>query len=294
MPGSAWYIDYVMEPDISTANNEAGLHDDRSGGRIVINGQTLPVRVFIFLLAAEVLFVLLDAFVNYAEWSKFGTIRRLFNITREDSLATWFMVTQTFVTGLILWVIFLLQRHQGASGKRIAGWGFLAGFFTYLSADDGALIHERLGTLAEKAFESDKYGYSESLLGRIQELFPSYEWQLVALPLLAAAGLFMLFFLWREFITRGERLMLFAAAGLMALAVGLDFVEGLEFNHPLNVAAWFGGTFDYTMHSVAHFSKSLEEFLEMVAMSVLLMLVLSHLIRLSGPSLTFHFSDGKH
>ena len=271
-------------------NTEAGLRDGMAGGNIVIRGQRLPVQIFIFCLVAEVLFVFLDAFVNYAEWSKFGTIRRLFNITREDSLATWFMVTQTFVTSLILWVIFLLQRNRAVSGKRIAGWGFLAGFFTYLSADDGAMIHERLGTLAEKAYKSDKYSYSESLLGRIQELFPSYEWQLVALPFLVAAGLFMLFFLWREFNTRGERLLLFTAAACMALAVGLDFVEGLEFNHPLNVAAWFGGTFDFTIHSVKHFSKSLEEFLEMVAMSVLLMLFLRHLIRLSGPSLTFHFS----
>jgi len=126
-------------------------------------------------------------------------------------------------------------------------------------------------------------------LGRVQEMFPSYEWQLVALPVLAAAGLFMLFFLWREFNTRWERFLLLGSAALMALAVGLDFIEGLAFNHPLNVGAWFGSTFNFTIYSVKHFSKSLEEFLEMVAMSVLLMLFLHHLIYLSGPRLTLHF-----
>jgi len=288
------YIGHEMELDMSTINNEVESQSQLSGGSIVINGSRLPARIFIFLLLAEVLLVLLDAFVNYAEWSKFGTIRRLFNITREDGLASWFMVTQTFVVALILWLIFFLQRNRGVSRKRIAGWGFLAGFFTYMSADDGAMIHERLGTLAEKMFESDTYGYAESLLGRVQALFPSYEWQLVAMPLLAAAGLFMLFFLWREFSTRGERLLLLTSAGFMALAVGLDFVEGLEFKHPLNVAAWVGTTFDLTIYTVKHFSKSLEEFLEMLAMSVLLMLVLRHLIRISGPSLTFHCSKAGH
>ncbi len=275
---------------MNSSNNGAGR---LPGGSIPISGQSLPTRIFIFCLLAELLFVFLDAFVNYAEWSKYGTIRRLFNITREDGLATWFMVIQTFITGLILWVIFLLQRSRGVTRGRVAGWGFLAGFFTYLSADDGAMIHERLGTLAEKVYESDNYGYSGGLFGKIQELFPSYEWQLVALPALVAAGLFMLFFLWREFNTGGERLLLFSAAALMGLAVGLDFFEGLEFNHPLNLAAWFGGTFDLSMRWVAHFSKSLEEFLEMLAMSVLMMLFLRHLIRLSGPGLTFNFDSSR-
>lgn len=279
---------------MSTQNPEAKAQDKPSGGSIFINGARLPMRVFIFLLVAEILLVLFDAFINYAEWSDFSTIQRLFNITREDGLASWFMVTQTSVVALILWVTLFLQRNRAVSGKRIAGWAFLAGFFTYMSADDGAMIHERLGTMAEKAFESDKYGYAESMLGRIQELFPSYEWQLVAMPILAAAGLFMLFFLWREFSTRGERLLLLTSAVLMAIAVGLDFVEGLKFNHPLNVAAWFSTTFDFTIYTVKHFSKSLEEFLEMLAMSVLLVLFLRHLIRLSGPSLTFHCTRTRH
>jgi len=278
---------------MNTTNNEAGSPHNSTGGVIAINGSRLPVRIFIFLLVAELLFVFLDATINVAEWSESRSIQRLFNITREDGLATWFMVTQTFVTGLVLWVIFLLQRSRSVSTARLAGWGFLATFFTYLSIDDGAMIHERLGTMVEQAYKSENSAYTGSLLGKIQELFPSYEWQIVALPVFVGAGLFMLFFLWREFNTRGERLLLFTSAACMGIAVGLDFFEGLKFAHPLNLAAWFGTTFEFSAQSVRHFSKSLEEFLEMLAISVLMMLFLHHLIRLSGPGLTFRFFDNK-
>lgn len=128
-------------------------------------------------------------------------------------------------------------------------------------------------------------------MGQIQALFPSYEWQLVVLPLLVAAGLFMLFFLWREFRTRGERVLVFASAACMGLAVGLDFVEGLATRHPWNLRVWFAGEFDLHLHAAAHYFQSMEEFLEMLAISLLLMLFLRYLIRISGPGLTIDFSE---
>ena len=67
----------------------------------------------------------------------------------------------------------------------------------------------------------------------------------------------MLFFLWREFNTRAGRLLLFSAAGLMAFAVGLDFIEGLRVNHPLNAAAWLSDALGTSMYTIDHFSKSL-------------------------------------
>ena len=80
----------------------------------------------------------------------------------------------------------------------------------------------------------------------------------------------------------------------MALAVGLDFIEGLYYKHPLNLATWFGNTFEIKLGTVRHYSKSLEESLEMLAISFLLVLFLHHLIRISGPGLTFRFVGLKH
>lgn len=270
-------------------NNETGSQDSLSGAHVNINGRNLPVQVFIFCLVTEVLLVLLDAFVNYAEWSEHELIRNLFDTTVELSLASWFMVTQTFVASLVLWVIFLVKRDQAQNRARLVGWGFLASFFTYLSVDDGAVIHERIGVIVQEAYGAGKNINPEGLIAQIQALFPSYDWQWVVLPFLVGAGVFMLLFLWRELHTHKERLLLFAAAGCMGLAVGLDFIEGLGVRHPWNLGIWFAGKFDIHVQTATHYFMSLEEFLEMLAMSLLLALFLSHLIRISGTGLTFYF-----
>ncbi len=261
-----------------------------SGGtRLTVNGQRLPGRIFVFCLVIELSLVLLDAIVNYGGLTDLGPLKRLFNITREDGLATWFMVTQTFVAALVLWLIFLVHRSRGSGAGQVFAWGFLAGFFTYMAADDGAKIHERLGSVFSELHSSAGSGPPDDLPGRLQAIFPSYDWQLVALPLLAGAGLFMLIFLWREFRDRKGRVLLLLAAGFMAIAAGLDFIEGLDDSHAWNVQVWIREVFDLSKYTVRHFAKSLEEFLEMVAISLLLMLFVRHLIQTVDPHLVVDF-----
>jgi len=251
-----------------------------SGGILLsINGRRLPGTIFIFCLAIELSLVLLDAVVNYGELTDSGPLRRLFNITREDGLATWFMVTQTFMTALVLWLIFLVHRTRCAGTRKIVAWGFLAGFFTYMAADDGAEIHERLGSVFSELNSSSGRGSPDDLSVQLQSMFPSYEWQLVLLPLLAGAGLFMLIFLSRELRDRTGRVLLFLAAGFMTIAVGLDFIEGLEDFHPWNAQVWIREGFDLSKYTVRHFAKSLEEFLEMLAISLLLILFIRYFIQ---------------
>ena len=262
-----------------------------SGPCIHVNGQQLPGRIFLFCLTVELLLVGLDAFINYGRFIDIGPIRRLFNITREDGLATWFMVMQTFLAGLVLWLIALIQRSRLASRSNWLSWGFLSGFFIYMSADDAAEIHERLGSTFKKLMKNSDHETSDSLLVQVQGLFPSYEWQLVALPLLAGAGLFMVFFLTAEFRDRKSRAILFTAVGIMALAVLLDFFEGLNKTNPWNPHTWIRESFTLSKYTVRHFSKSFEEFLEMFSISLLLMLFTAHLIDRAKPQLTVYTSS---
>jgi hypothetical protein len=261
--------------------------------RIAIDGRRLPVRIFVFCLVIELLFVLLDAVVNYGELTDLGPLKRLFNITREDGLATWFMVTQTFVAALVLWLIFLVHRSRSCATRKIAAWGFLAGFFTYMAADDGAKIHERLGSIFSEVNETAGSDPPADALEHLQGMFPSYDWQLVALPLLAAAGLFMVVFLLREIHDRKGRVLLFLAPGFMATAVGLDFIEGLDDSHAWNIQVWIREAFGLTKYTVRHFAKSLEEFLEMVAISLLLMLFIRQLIQIIDSRLLVDFRGQK-
>ena len=84
-----------------------------------------------------------------------------------------------------------------------------------------------------------------------------------------------------------------AALSCLVVAVGLDFVEGLYEDHAWNLHAgldrwleldefaneWFDKS---GFAAVVHCSKSIEEFLEMLANTLLWVVFLRHLIGLSG------------
>ncbi len=93
-----------------------------------LDAERLPYIVLgTCVLVAAVLF-LLDYHVNYGRWTQIGALRRMFNTTREDSLASWFGVTQTLFVALTVWALYWFS--QGASKWRRRGWLVLALFFT--------------------------------------------------------------------------------------------------------------------------------------------------------------------
>lgn len=251
-------------------------------GAVVIQASRLAMLVCGTALCCEVLLVWADYYFNYSRGTSFGPLRRFFNIAREDGAASWFAVTQTLLIALTLFTLHLGSRARpDATRLQRRGWLVLAVFFTYMAFDDGTQFHERIGSVwgsirAEAVTGGDPGGWAT----RLAALFPSYNWQFLFVPLFGAAGLFMLVFLWRELDTRGARAALLASIGLLACAVALDFVEGLPRAHPWNViAAWSrdGGWKAFAMEqfgrsgfdALRHFAKALEEFIEMLAQTVL-------------------------
>lgn len=230
--------------------------------------------VFLGCLIVEVVLVYLDLTVNWWRWSESGAIRRLFNITREDSLASWFAVSQTLVVALVVWMLFAVACIHRVPRFRRLGWLIVAAFFSYMCVDDGAAVHERLGT----AFKDGGGGGN----------FPSYAWQLLLLPFFALMGTFTLYFLWREMPRVVDRLKVAVALGCFAFSVGLDFVEGLDdgYRGLASATGWQSGT-------IRHFSKSLEEFVEMVGMSVFLVTFLGQLAA-AAPRLQVRFASDDH
>jgi hypothetical protein len=200
----------------------------------------------------------------------------MFNITREDGLASWFAVTQTFIVALVLWAIFAVNtRDQGKRLQR-SGWLILALFFTYMSIDDGAMVHERLGTASKNLGE-------DSAISQMTSDFPSYAWHALFLLPLTCIGMFMLWFLWRTLTDKVSRIGIIAALGLFGIAVAMDYIEGLEQGYtPLADA------YGWSLSSLRHFTKSIEEFLEMLAMSIWLVIFLRHFAR-RAPEFSVHF-----
>ena len=252
-------------------------------------------------VAIEIGLVLLDATVNYSRWSEIGSIRRLFNITREDGMASWFGVTQTLFVGLTALVIWLAVRKQDAPRWTRRGWLAVSIFFLYMAMDDGSKLHERIGTAFGKIFAAGEGDdASTTIFSGVLDLFPSYNWQLVLLPVFGTAGLLILVFLWRELAERRARMIVLIAIGCLVVAVGMDFAEGLEEDHAVNPYTWldekldlddFCDTrFDKTPYeAMVHFSKSGEEFLEMLAHTLIWAVFLAHLARIV-PKLDIRFS----
>jgi len=262
--------------------SRAGSHS--SPIELQVDATRLARRVLGLCLLAEFAFVVLDYHINYGKWTETGALRRMFNIAREDSLASWFAVTQAFLIALTLWFVYAILRRSDYPRWRVTGWLVLAVFFTYMAVDDGAQIHERLGT----AFKTASVAAGNSL-----GFFPSYTWQLLFLPLFAALGFFTLVFSWLELREGSLRTLLAAALCLLAVAVGLDFVEGLDDDHPWNAFTWLVEHYDIDpwtrarfgssdFNTVRHFSKSIEEAMEMAANSFLWFVFLRHLPSITG------------
>jgi hypothetical protein len=235
--------------------------------------------VAIVCIGSELLFLFLDYHVNYGRLTDSGPLRRITNIAREDSLASWFGTTQTLFISLTLWMLWASVKEHGTRFQS-RGWLVLACFFSFMTIDDGVQLHERAGTVFRSVFEHDSEdGPPGGVFSQVLEVFPSYAWQIIILPIFVALGVFLLFFLWRELRS--------SSRWLVVVAVGLDFIEGLDDDHPWNLYTImvenidFGDWTQYRFRTtpfktLAHFSKAIEEFLEMFANTLLWLAFLTH------------------
>lgn len=261
---------------------------EKSKAILSINTKDLSKKLLFYFIIFEITFVLLDLIVNFHHLINYSPIRRLLNITREDGLASWFMSSQTLLVALVLWFIFYLH-HKLDIGKKFTklAWATLASFFTYMSADDGAAIHERLGSTFKLMAQNTNTETANAILA----YFPSYAWQIVVLPLFLGMGLFMLLFLWKTFQDGMLMYSVLLAFSMLGIAVVLDFFEGLEPQSPLYIYQYIINYTGVELHTVEHFSKSIEEFLEMVGISLFLSVFVEYIGRISQQDIHITFTE---
>jgi hypothetical protein len=239
--------------------------DSESDVIIPVDYRRFNRNLLILLISIEIALVIIDATVNYQGFISVAGLRRMANIAREDGIGTWFMSVQTLLAGTTILMIYLASRRKDDPRRTSLSWLALSLFFFFMAADDAAQIHERLGS-AFKYYAETGAGLS----GRILDIFPSYPWQLILLPFFVGFGVFMLFFVWKRINSNEGRAKLILALACFAAALLIDFIEGLEPDHSLNI---FYSIIDNTTLGedfVRHFAKVIEEFLEMLGITLLL------------------------
>lgn len=232
----------------------------------------------------EIGLFLADTVFTYFNVTGLEAVRRLFNLTREDSLPALFNIAQLLLLTLTLWLIVITERRR--HGRYLVGWLVIALFYSYLSIDDGSMLHERLGTAFEVTAGDTETGMGSALL----DAFPSYPWQILFMPVFAAVGLYMLHFLRGAFADPANFKLFFDGLLLYATAVLLDFIEGLPADHPLNAFSYLRTLFDLTPYTVSHFNKTVEETLEMLGTTVIWLAFLRHFMQ-QNPVLQVRFGS---
>ena len=253
--------------------------------RIEVDATRLISILLIVLIGCEILFVIGDELFNIRRAVPLGPVRRFFDITLEDSVASWFAITQTWMVGLTAALIYVVVAADDKERWRRVGWVVIALFFMYMAMDDGAKFHERVGSSVRRIIQGENAQSGSRQIG----FFPSYTWQLVFLPIFAAFGLFLLAFLNKELRSMRAKLTVVMAIGLFALAVIADFFEGIDSQHPLDLYSWISTTWDLNPDAVVHYSKVLEEFMEMLAISLLWVVFLRHLVEIA-PEVQLRFN----
>ena len=184
----------------------------------LVDGALWARRLALFALGCITLVGLLDFFFYYLGWLPSEIISRSFDISRESSLGTWVSTAIALFTGLAAASVFF-TAYRREPLFFVAGWAIVSLFFLYVSFDDAAKFHERVGTAFEVKYE--KLTDTELI-----SWFPSWGWQLFVAPFFVAMGGYLCWFFYRV-LPAPLRVWIFIGLVLFGIAVTADFVEGM-------------------------------------------------------------------
>lgn len=224
-------------------------------GAIELNGEFYARRIALLCVGLVIAVAAADYFLFFQGWFPSRIVARSFDISSEVSVGTWLSSNIALFTGLFAAAVFMHSRKHDS--KAIAlGWALMALFFLYISVDDAAKLHERLGTAVRVKYEK----IAEVSL---DSWFPSWGWQIFIAPFFIAYGCYLLWFLWQA-VAPANRGWVFLAFACFGVAVSLDFVEGMDL-------VWLQN------EDAVHLLQLTEETLEMLGTTAFLFVVMLNL-----------------
>lgn len=280
-----------------------------------INTRRLIRRVFLFWVIVEIALVVGDGFINdghgldafFDSEKSARSLRRLFNMAREDSLGTWFASVQALLCAQALALVRLKAKGAALTWDNARAWrpahallGSLVdglrpfldlfvrfyarfwtrilaisiGFYVYLGTDDALGLHEKLGSAFERMADGTRQG-GGGWAARILDWFPSYPWQVLFVPILLVFFALVLGYALVEYMERRDLkalALVWGGFGFLGVAVVLDYGEGMK-------GGWEGmiaPILDASNASVRHWAKVIEEVVEMFGFTCFLTGFLHH------------------
>ena len=226
---------------------------------IGIDGPRVAKRVLFAVLLIEAALLLGDLVFNYLDVFNHLSIRRIFNVAREQSIPTWFASLQALLVAATAWALWRVERFR--EGRRL-GWLLTAVFFLYISVDDAAEIHERVATALRDTFPT---------LPLLAD-YPSFSWHVLIAPILAAGLFGVAAFLWFRLPTTRTRVLVFAGLAAFGIAQFFDLLEGVD-----GLFAGWAADLDVGEYTVSHSFRAIEETLEMLGTTAFWAPMLFHL-----------------
>lgn len=217
-----FYYGQVATPmhNQTLSSNARGSSGPVAGsGAIELDGEIYARRIALLCVGMIIAVAVADFFLFFLGWFPSQIVARSFDISGEESVGTWLSSNIALFTGLFAAAIFVHSRKHDS--RAIAwGWALMALFFIYISVDDAAKLHERLGTAV-------RIKYEKTAAVSLDSWFPSWGWQLFIAPFFIAYGCYLLWFLWHAVLPK-NRGWIFLAFSCFGAAVSLDFIEGME------------------------------------------------------------------
>jgi hypothetical protein len=146
---------------------------------------------------------------------RLGTAGRLFSVTAETSLPTWYAAVSIACASGLLLLIAEASRRKGA--RDVLAWAVLAALFAAISVDEIAMIHEAVGSKVSDLTQATG--------------FLRYAWVIPAMVVVPVVGALFLPFLGRlskrrrfQFVSAG---VIYVTGALVMEMVGAKTSEGM-------------------------------------------------------------------
>lgn len=237
-----------------------------------INEYSLPKRMFWYLWLVCCGLVACDSVLTFHDVTGYYVFNRVFDMTREESIPNWYASILLFCIALTCAVTYTIQRRR-VDRRDALPWVFFAGFFTFLSMDDGAKIHERLGSFFRELAEEGDGVFT--VFQPVLEAASTYSWQIFVLPVFLFFAFFILLWGFNNISVRETHRWILLGGFFIAIALGLDYFEGLVDNGVIDLEGRL-----LSVNTIEHYQRVLEEFSEMTGFICILRGLCVHLLSL--------------